>query len=121
MALGKTNYVSRLVSHEYDVKLEVLSQLIEKEFHAEKPTRGVVGFDVMLPRPVKVQTSVIVHLLLSIRCFSCSRFGLKERKTAETNGITVNFFKMSDITFGRTFKLSVGRNDFFDEIIFSEI
>ena len=106
---------------EYDVKLEVLSQLIEKEFHAEKTTRGIVGFDVMLPRPVKVQTNVIVHLLLSIRCFSCSRFGLKERKTAETNSITVNFFKMSDITFGRTFKLSVGRNDFFDEIIFSEI
>jgi hypothetical protein len=40
---------------EYNVKLEVLSQIIEKKFHSEQDNRGMSGFDVMLPIPIKVQ------------------------------------------------------------------
>ena len=102
-------------------KIRGLSQLVEKKFHAEKSTRGMVGFDVMLPRPVKVQANVIVHLKVTIRGnFFCDRHGSGEKKTAETNCITVNFFKMSDITSGRT-NVFVEKDDFFDEIIFSKI
>ena len=107
---------------ESDVKLEVLSQLIQKRIHAEKNTLGIAGLNVMLPRPVKVKANVIVHLKVTIRGLSGRRLGMDPKKTAETNGITVNFFKMSDITSGRTYSnMSVEKDDFFDEIIFSEV
>ena len=50
----------------YDVKLEIFSQAIEDKFHAQNNTRGIAGFDVMLPRPIKVQPNVIVHLKVAI-------------------------------------------------------
>ena len=104
---------------EYDVKLEVLSQSIENKFRAQKNTRDITGFDVMLLQPIKVQTNIIVHVKVTIRGLSGGWVGSKQKKIAETNGITVNFFKMSDITFGRT-NVSVEEDDYLDEIIFSE-
>ena len=48
-----------------------------------------------------------------------NRVGSRENRTAETNGITVNFIELPDfLTSGRT---SVNKDDFFDEIIFSKI
>ncbi|CAB4043719.1 BTB POZ domain-containing 6-like [Paramuricea clavata] len=93
----------RLLSNEqeeYNVKLEVLSQIIEKKFHLEQDNRGISGFDVMLPEPIKVQANVPVLLKATITgcCWHSS-----VRKTVETNGITINFASH------------------FDEIIFSEM
>ena len=47
-------------------------------------------------------------------------FGSSGNNTAETNGITVNFFKLSGITSGRT-KVPEQEHNLIDEIIFSEI
>ena len=45
--------------------------------------------------------------------------GWQPKKSAETNGIIVNFFKMSE-TSSRT-NVSVEEDDLFDEIIFTEM
>ena len=112
---------------EYDVKLEIFSQSIEMKFRAQQKIRGIAGFDVMLREPVKIQANVIVHIKVTIRdpqgteaVFCLKRFGSSGKKTAETNGITVNFFKFSDITTGRT-NVPVKKDNVIDEIIFSEI
>ncbi|CAB3993536.1 Hypothetical predicted protein [Paramuricea clavata] len=93
---------------EYNVKLEVWSWIIEKEFNSEQDNRGISGFNVMLPVPIKVQADVPVHLKVTItdRCWTYLD-APRVRKTVETNGITVNF--------------ETKKNSHFDEIIFSEI
>ncbi|CAB4023699.1 BTB POZ domain-containing 6-like [Paramuricea clavata] len=88
---------------EYNVKLEVLSQIIEKKFHSERDNRVTSGFDVMLPEPIKVQANVPVHLKATITSCRCPYWNTHVRKTVETNGITINFASH------------------FDEIIFSEM
>ena len=110
---------------EHDVKLEILSQSIEMKFCARQNIRNVAGFDVMLLQPVKIQASVIVHIKVTMTWINMGRlffkqFGSSGNNTAETNGITVSFFKLSDITSGLT-NLPAQKNNFIDEIIFSEI
>ena len=74
----------------------------------------------MLPRPIEVQANVIVHLKVTIRSIAGHEIGLQPKKSAETNGIIVNFFEMSDITSSRT-NVSVEEDNLFDEVIFAEI
>ena len=102
----------RLLGHElaeYDVKLKVLFQSIENKFHAQENTRGVPGFDVMLPRPVEVEANVVVHLKVTIRSRGHLWFKGEGNTTVEANGITVTFLKLSE------------EDEIIDEIIFSEI
>jgi hypothetical protein len=111
----------RLLGNEgqyYHVKFEVFSQIIENKFHSEQKNRGISGFDVMLPVPIKVQADVIVHLkaTISTKPGSC-RVGSGDRKTVKVSGVIVNFFKLQDVQSGKT---SVEEGQF-DEIIFSEI
>ena len=103
----------------YDVKLEVFSQAIENKFLAQKNTRYISGFDVILPRPIKVQANVIVHLKVTIKsCFS-SHCQAIQNTTAETNGVTVNFIQLSDI---KPSLANLSLKDYLiDEIIFSKI
>ena len=105
---------------EYHVKVEILSQSIDMKFRAQKNIRDVAGFDVMLLQPVKIRANVIVHIKVIIKGVLVDRFGSRGKKTAETNGITVNFFKLSDITSGRT-NVPVKEDNLIDEIMFSEI
>ena len=105
---------------EYDVKVEILSQSIEMKFRAQQKIRNVAGFDVMLLQPVKIQANVIAHIKVTMRGPVVNQLGSRGKKTAETNGITVNFFKLSDITTGRT-NVPTNADDLIDEIIFSEI
>ena len=102
---------------EYDVKLQVFSQSVEKKFLSQQNSRGSSGFDVMVPVPIKVQADVVVHLKATITGCENSRIGSKGKKKVETNGITVNFFKTPGEHSGET---SVEQGQF-DEIIFSEI
>ena len=74
----------------YNVKLEIFSQTIENKFHAQKNTRDIAGFDVMLPRPIRVQANVIVHLKVTMRGIAGCDTGWQPKKNAETNGIIVN-------------------------------
>ncbi|CAB3993538.1 BTB POZ domain-containing 6 [Paramuricea clavata] len=92
---------------EHNVKLEVWSWIIEKKFHSEQDNRGISGFDVMLPVPIKVEANVPVHLKASITGRHYSFWESRVRKTVETSGITVNF--------------ETKKNNQFDEIIFSEM
>ena len=105
---------------EYDVKVEILSQSIDMKFRAQQKIRNVAGFDVMLLQPVKIQANVIAHIKVIMRGPVVNQLGSREKKTAETNGITVNFFKLSDITSGRT-KMPTRADNLIDEIIFSEM
>jgi hypothetical protein len=93
---------------EYNVKLEVWSWIIENKFHSEQDNRGIFGFDVMLPVPIKVQANVPVHLKASITGRPRTYWDApRVRKTVETNGITVSFETKKD--------------SYFDEIIFNEM
>jgi hypothetical protein len=95
---------------EYNVKLEVSSQIIENIFHSEEDDIDRViseGFDVMLPVPIKVQANVSVHLKATITGCRCSHWNSRVGDTAERNGITASF---------ETKKYS-----YFDGVIFSEI
>ncbi len=102
---------------EYDVKLQVFSQSVERKLLSQQNIRGVSGFDVMLPVPINVQADVVVHLKATITglCTRCT--GCKGKKKVETNGLTVNFFNTPGEHFGET---SVDQGQF-DEIIFSKI
>ena len=94
---------------EYNVKLEVSSQIIENIFHSEEDDIDHViseGFDVMLPVPIKVQANVPVHLKATITGCRCSHWNSRVGDTAEKNGITASF---------ETEKYS-----YFDGVIFSE-
>jgi hypothetical protein len=93
---------------EYNVKLEVSSQIIEKKFHSQQDNRGMSGFDVMLPVPIKVQANVPVHLKATITGRRYSLYSACVRKTVEIIGITINF-KMKHT------------NSHFDKIIFTEM
>ena len=55
-----------------------------------------------------------------MRGFAAFVVGCQPKKSAETNGIIVNFFTMSDVTSRRTI-VSVEKDNLFDEIIFGEI
>ena len=114
----------RLLSNEreeYDVKFEVLSQTIKQKFYAQKNIRGISGFDVMLPKPIKVQPNFIVCLNVNITGSRCCRVGTRLNKTAETNDTIVNFFKFSETTSSQAVLVPVEKHDLVDEIIFSEI
>ncbi|CAB4043601.1 BTB POZ domain-containing 6 isoform X2 [Paramuricea clavata] len=93
---------------EYNVKLEVSSRIIEKKFLPKQDNRGISGFDVMLPVPIKVQANVPVHLKATITgCHYCSAvWDLRVKKIVEINGITINF--------------ETEEGGHFDGIIFSE-
>ena len=93
---------------EYDVKLEVWSQITENKFCSQQNRRMSYGFDVMLPVPIKVQANVIVYLKVTMTGYQVSRCGSEVRTTVKTNGTTITFFDVcifSEI----------------DEIIYSEI
>ena len=102
---------------EYDVKLEVFSQSVENKFLSQPNSRGISGFDVMVPVPIKVQADVVVHLKATITGRENCRIGSRGEKKVETNGITVHFFNTPGEHSGET---SVEQGQF-DEIIFSEI
>ena len=106
---------------EYDVRLEVLSQSIENKFNAQRNTRGVPGFDVMLPRPVKVPAGDIVGINVTMRGPTINQIGLRRNETTETNGITVTFMKLSNTNYACRARVSRDEVDLIDEIIFSEI
>ncbi len=100
-----------------DVKLEVFSQLVKKKFLSQPNSRGISGFDVMLPVPIKVQPNVLVHLKATITSPRNCRIGSGGKKKVETNGVTVIFFNATGEDCGET---SVKQGQF-DEIIFSKI
>ncbi len=100
---------------ECDVKLEVFSQLVKKKFLSQPNSRGVSGFDVMLPVPIKVQANVVVHMKATITGRDSCRIGLEGKKKVETNGVIVNFFNTPGEHFGET----CVKQGQFDEIIFS--
>ena len=102
---------------EYDVKLNVFSQSVEKKFGSQRDNREILGFDVMLPVPVKVQANVVVQLKATLTRFNVENIGLEGKRRIETNGITVNFFKTPGVHYSDT-TVQQGQ---FDEIIFSEI
>ena len=82
----------------------------------------------MLLQPVKIQANVIAHIKVTMtrdprvttRFVCMKQVGSKKKKTAETNGITVNFFNLSDITSGRT-NVPAEELNLINVIIFSEI
>ncbi len=65
---------------EYDVKLEVFSQSVEKKCLSQPNSRSISGFDVMLPVPIKVQAYVVVHLKATISGGVKSFYGCGEKK-----------------------------------------
>ncbi len=97
---------------EYDVKLEVFSQSVEKKCLSQPNSRSISGFDVMLPVPIKVQAYIVVHLKATITGDVKSFSGCGEKEKVETNGITV-FFLDTPGKYSRT--------DLIDEIIVSKI
>ena len=102
---------------EYDVKLDVFSQSVEKKFRSQRNSRGISGFDVMLPAPIQVQADVIVQLKATITGPNFGRYGTKGKEKVETNGITVFFFNTPGVHSGHC-TVKQGQ---FDEIIFSGI
>ena len=102
---------------EYKVKLEVLSQSVRKKLHAQRDTRGIDGFDVMLPRPIDVLANVFVHVKFTIRGRRSTRFGGTAYTTAETDGITVKFCKFLDMNSN----MPAYEHDVVEEIIFKEV
>ena len=105
---------------EYDVTLDFISQSVRKKCRSQCDSRGVSGFDVMLPVPIQVQANYIVGLKVTVK--SCqfantyASVGRKGSTAVETNGITVNFFNTPGLHFSKT---SVEEGQL-DEIIFSE-
>ena len=73
----------------------------------------------MLPRPVKVQANVIVHLKVTIKSHFSSHYQAIRNTTAETNGVTVKFIQLSDMKPSLA-NLSV-MDYLIDEIIFSKV
>ena len=102
---------------EYDVKLDVFSQSVSGKFRSQRDSRGISGFDVMLPAPIQVQANVVVQLIATVTGMNTETIGSNGRKAVETNGITVNFFDVADINFSYT-TVEQGQ---LDDIIFSEI
>ena len=102
---------------EYDVKLQVFSQSVKKKLLSQQNSRGIPGFDVMVPVPINVQADVVVHLKATITGVLTGCTGCKGKKKVETNGLTVNFFNTPGEHSGAT---SVDQGQF-DEIIFSKI
>ena len=102
---------------EYNVKLQVFSQSVEKKFFSQQNSRDISGFDVMLPVPIEVQADVVVHLKATITGRKNRCIGLWGKKKVETNGITLTFFNITGEDSGET-SMEQGQ---FDEIIFSGI
>ncbi len=103
---------------EYDVKLEVWSQITEKKFHSKQDDRMSYGFDVMLPVPIRVQADFIVYLKVTMTGCRIDRFGSEVKTTIETNGTTINFF---DIPPPSTDDFVIMVDSQIDEIIYSEV
>ncbi len=102
---------------EYNVKLDVFSQSVEKKFHSQQNNCGSFGFDVFLPVQIKVQADVVVHLKATVTGRENCRIGCGRKKKVKTNGITAKFFNTPGEHSGKTSVEQVQ----FDEIIFSEI
>ena len=105
----------------YDVKLEILSQVVEKTFDPQQLNKHLYGFDVILPSPVMVQAGSIVYLKATVsgRAFSYGvKVGeqLKNEIVKEENGTTVNFFDIS-----RPGSTTVDKKLQIHEIIYSQI
>ena len=103
---------------EYDVKLEVWSQITEKKFHSQQDGRMSYGFDVMLPVPIRVQADCIVYLKVTMTGCRIDRFGSEVKTTIGTNGTTINFF---DIPPPSTDDFVIMVDSQIDEIIYSEV
>ena len=103
---------------EYKVRLEVLSQSVRKKLHAQRDSRGIDGFDVMLLRPIDVQANVFVHLKVAIIGRRSTRVGGTAYTTAETDGITVKFCKFLGMT---SSNMPAYEDDVVEEIIFEEV
>ena len=103
---------------EYDVKLEVWSQITEKKFHSQQDDRMSYGFDVMLPVPIRVQADFIVYLKVTMTGCRIDRFGSEVKTTIETNGTTINFFGIPPPSTG-DFVIMIDSQ--IDEIIYSEV
>ena len=77
----------------YDVKLEVLSQKIEKKgalwFTQSK-------FDVMFAVPVNVPAHFIVHLKVNVTGNANNDTGVSMKNPVKVNDIIVNFFNLND-------------------------
>ena len=101
---------------EYDVKLKILSHVIEKKFISQKNSCDISGFDVMLPTPVTVQANIIIPVEATISGYSYFNYGVNGRNPVTTNGITVTFYDLPRV---RSDKIPKERQ--FDEIIFSEV
>ena len=102
---------------EYDVKLDVFSQLVEKKFRSQRNNRGLSGFDVMLPVPIQVHAEVVVQLKATVTGPNFHLCGIGGKGKVETNGITVNFYSAPGVRSG---SITVEQGQL-DEIIFSEI
>ena len=100
----------------YDVTLKInsLPNVINGKFKAQKNSRGISGFDVMLPTPITVQASAIVCLQATIEG-KFANLGINGRGAVETEGIIVNFFNLFDDL------SSTVKKGQFDEIIFGEV
>ena len=105
----------------YDVKLEILSQVVEKTFDPQQLNKHLYGFDVILPSPVMVQAGSIVYLKATVSGRAFSYGGevgeqLKNEIVKEENGTTVNFFDIS-----RPGSTTVDKKLQIHEIIYSQI
>ncbi len=102
---------------EYNVKLEVFPQLVEKKFRPQRTSSGISGFDVMLPVPIRVQANTAVHMKSTVTGYRTFRIGSEGQKTVETKDITVTFFDTPGVRDSQT-TVEQGQ---FNEVIFSEI
>ena len=107
-----------LEGQKYDVKLEILSQIIEKKFYSQQLDKHLYGFDVILLSPVTVLAGSIVWLRATVKGSSLL---FKENKplknvSIKANGTTVNFFDIS-----RPGPTAVVQQLQIHEIIFSQI
>ena len=105
------------VQKEYDVTLEVFSHVVEKTYLSQMNSRGLFGFDVLLPLPIKVQANVVVHIKATITGARSPLIGSGGRRKVTMNDITVNFLDIPGVPCGET----CVQNGQFDEIIFTEI
>ena len=104
---------------DYDVKVEVLSQVVEERIHLQQNSRPICGFDVSLAEPILVEANVFVHIKVTIEGYRRTYIGSGGENTTETNGIFVNFINLNSLSPGLN-NNPVEEDDLIDEIIFSE-
>ena len=104
---------------DYDVKVEVLSQVIEERIHLQQNSRPICGFDVLLAEPILVEANVFVHIKVTIEGYRRTYIGSGGQNTTEKNDIFVNFINLSSLSPGLN-NNPMEEDDLIDEIIFSE-